>query len=77
MTSLHLVSAAQIGAKMSDKKKSRPKMDLLPNYSQYDYAVVMLPFHEHERLDERDINNLICANKYMLELHLNQLTDAT
>ena len=77
MTSLHLVSAAQIGAKMSKMKKSQPKMDLLPNYSQYDYAMVMPPFRKHERLDEREINNLICADKYMLELHLNQLTDAT
>ena len=75
--SLHLVSALQTGAKMSQMKKSKTKKGELPNYSQYDYAEVMPHFREHERIDENDINNLICADHYTLELHLNQLTDNT
>ena len=39
--------------------------------------MVMPPFREHERLNDLEINNLICANTHKLELSLNQLTDAT
>ena len=62
---------------MSKKKKDQSKKGRLPNYSQYDYAEIMPPFQEHERVDENDISNLICADRYTLELHLNQLMDNT
>ena len=52
-----------------------PKRVQLPNYSWYEYADVLPPFRELDRISEEEITTLICSNQYKLELHLNQLTD--
>ena len=49
----------------------------MPNYSQYEYADVLPPFRELDRVDENDISTLVCYNSHKLELSLNDLTDNT
>ena len=47
----------------------------LLNYIQYEYADTLLPFREQDRISESEISSLICSDRYVLETHLNQLTD--
>ena len=53
----------------------KPKKTQMPNYSQYEYADVLPPFSEFDRVDEKDISSLECCNAYKLEVSLNELTD--
>ena len=60
---------------MSTWKKVMPKRVQLPNYSRYEYADVLPPFRELNRIGKNEITMLSCSNQYILKLSLNQLTD--
>ena len=55
----------------------KPKRIQMPNYSQYEYANVLPPFRELDRVNENDISTLVCYDSHKLELSLNDLTDNT
>ena len=60
---------------MPKYKKTTSSTTTLPNYSQYEYADLLPPFNECDRMSETNVASLICYDKYEIEGSLNQFTD--
>ena len=60
---------------MLKKRKSAALEHPVPNFTGYDYSDVIGDFSEHDRLSEKDISQLICADEFQLERPLNSFND--
>ena len=61
--------------KMPCQKKRKECSDMVPNYSDYDYAITMQEFFETDKLSEKDMHTLECYSEYEVEGSLNNFTD--
>ena len=64
-----------ITIKMSKRKKTSTKEEILPNYSEYAYSDIVDNFTEHDRLLESDVKRLNCFMEYQVEWSLNSFND--
>ena len=63
-----------ITIKMSKRKKTSTKEEILPN-SEYAYSDIVDNFTEHDRLLESDVKRLNCFTEYQVERSLNSFKD--
>ena len=64
-----------ITIKMSKRKKTSTKEEMLSNYSEYAYSDIVDNFTEHDRLLESDVKSLNCFTEYQVEQSLNSFKD--
>ena len=60
---------------MPKSKKKSDSLEVLPNYSKYEYSDKLLPFNEYDCMSEMELSTLECYNGYEIEALLNQFND--
>ena len=60
---------------MPKSKKKADSLEILPNYSKYEYADKLPPFNEFDHVLEMELSTLECYKDYELEAPLNQFSD--